>query len=370
MKNTQMLKLILVLTSTTTFIFFILFIYFYCKRASKKELEEDIEKTDKYSKHGGDHNGVQGDDEELLVTFQGGEDLSICDILDAPGEVIGKSNYGTLYKAFLQSSNSVRLLRFLRPVCTTRGEDFEQVIRSLGSVSHPNLVSLLGFYAGPRGEKLLVHPFLRRGNLSHFIRECNHEAQKWATIYKISVGIAKGLDHLHSGSEKPIIHGNLKSKNILLDRHFQPHISDSGIHLLLNPTAGQEILESLASQGYKAPELIKMKEACDVTDIYSLGVIYLELLTGKEPVNENPTTPEEDFYLPNFLRKAVLGHRIADLFHPNILLTSSGTDDEQVPVSEERILKFFQLAMACCSPSPSLRPNIKQVLWKLEEIGK
>lgn len=170
MKNTQMLKLILVLTSTTTFIFFILFIYFYCKRASKKELEEDIEKTDKYSKHGGDHNGVQGDDEELLVTFQGGEDLSICDILDAPGEVIGKSNYGTLYKAFLQSSNSVRLLRFLRPVCTTRGEDFEQVIRSLGSVSHPNLVSLLGFYAGPRGEKLLVHPFLRRGNLSHFIR--------------------------------------------------------------------------------------------------------------------------------------------------------------------------------------------------------
>lgn len=130
------------------------------------------------------------------------------------------------------------------------------------------------------------------------------------------------------------------------------------------------MLESLASQGYKAPELIKMKEACELTDIYSLGVIYLELLTGKEPVNEHPTTPEEDFYLPNFLRNAVLGQRIADLFNPNILLMSSSTNDDEVPVSEERILKFFQLAMACCSPSPSLRPNVKQVLWKLEEIGR
>lgn len=165
-----MLKLILVLTSTTTFIFFSLFLYFYCRRTSKRQLEEeeqDIETTD-YTKHGDSFVGVRG--EEELVTFHGGEDLSISDILDAPGEVIGKSNYGTLYKAFLQNSNSVRLLRFMRPVCTTRGEDFQEVVRFLGSVRHPNLVPLLGFYAGPRGEKLLVHPFHRRGNLAHFIR--------------------------------------------------------------------------------------------------------------------------------------------------------------------------------------------------------
>lgn len=157
------------------------------------------------------------------------------------------------------------------------------------------------------------------------------------------------------------------SKNVLLDRHCQPYISDFGLHLLLNPTAGQEMLEALASQGYKAPELIKMKDASEQTDIYSLGVIFLELLTGKEPINENPTAPHEDFYLPNFMRNAVLGHRISDLFLPNILI---GSSDSESPVTEERILKVFQLALACCSPSPSLRPNIKQVLRKLEEIGK
>ncbi|KAI4323724.1 hypothetical protein L6164_023307 [Bauhinia variegata] len=110
-----------------------------------------------------------------------------------------------------------------------------------------------------------------------------------------------------------------------------------------------------------------MRDASEETDIYSLGIILLQLLSGKEPINEHPT-PDEDFYLPNFMRNAVLGHRIADLYHPAILI-SNGRDD-QIMVTEECILKFFQLAMACCSPSPSLRPNIKQVIWRLEEIMK
>lgn len=164
----------------------------------------------------------------------------------------------------------------------------------------------------------------------------------------------------------PVIHGNLKSKNILLDRSYNPFVSDFGLHFLLNATAAQEMLEASASEGYKAPELIKMKDANEETDVYSFGVILLELLSGKEPINENPT-PDEDFYLPNFMRSAVLDRRIADLYHPDLLLSNNASE---YPVSEECILKLFQLAMACCSPSPSLRPNFKQVLRKLEEIGK
>lgn len=204
-------------------------------------------------------------------------------------------------------------------------------------------------------------------NLCLKLADGSNESHNWAIIYSISFGIAKGLEHLHRGLRKPIIHGNLKSKNILLDRNYQPYISDFGLYLLLNATAGQEMLEASAAEGYKAPELIKMKDASEKTDIYSLGVILLELLSGKEAVNENPT-PDEDFYLPNFMRNAVLGHRIGDLFHPNILLRDS--NDDQSRATEECILKFFQLALACCSPSPSLRPNIKQVLWKLGDIRK
>ncbi|KDP22460.1 hypothetical protein JCGZ_26291 [Jatropha curcas] len=311
-------------------------------------------------------NGEETETEDLVI-FQGGQDLTIVDILDAPGEVIGKSNYGTLYKALLQRSNCVRLLRFLRPVCTARAKDFGQVIELLGCIRHPNLVPLLGFYAGSRGEKLLVHPFFRRGNLAQFIRDGNADSHKWTIIYRISIGIAKGLDYLHTGLQKPIVHGNLKSKNILLDGSHLPFISDFGLHLLLNPTAAQEMLEASAADGYKAPELIKMKDASEQTDIYSFGIILLELISGKEPINENPT-PDDDFHLPTYMRNAVLDRRITDLYHPGILV-SNQSDNEKL-VTEECVLKFFQLAMACCSPSPSLRPNIKQVLWKLEEIGR
>ncbi|XP_062165401.1 putative kinase-like protein TMKL1 [Alnus glutinosa] len=358
MKKTHTIKLVLGLAATTLLLILILLVFFFRKRRAKNG-REDLENMDR--KH--------ADEAEMedLITFQGGEDLTICDILDAPGEVIGKSNYGTLYKALMQHSNKLRLLRFLRPVCCARGEEFGEVIRLLGCVRHPNLVPLLGFYAGPRGEKLLVHPFYRHGNLAEFIRDGNGESHNWANIYSISIAIAKGLEHLHTGLHKPIIHGNIKSRNILLDRNYQAYMSDFGLHLLLNATAGQEMLEASAAEGYRAPELIKMKDASQESDIYSFGIILLELLSGKEPINQDPT-PDEDFYLPNFMRNAVLGHRIADLFHPNILV--SNMHDGRRQVSEEGILKFFRLAMSCCSPSPSLRPNIKQILWKLEDIGK
>ncbi|KAJ1442470.1 Serine-threonine/tyrosine-protein kinase, catalytic domain [Sesbania bispinosa] len=240
-----MLILILGLASAAFLVIVSLYVFFYRKRPSNHEVKDIESSEDKKEEIA---------QKEDLFTFQGGEDLTICDVLDAPGEVIGKSNYATLYKALLQRSNKVRLLRFLRPVCSTRAEELDQMIQFLGRIRHPNLVPLLG-----------------HGNLTQFIRDGNGECYKWSNIYRISIGIAKGLEHLHTGHEKPIIHGNLKSKNILLDRSYQPYISDSGLHLLLNPTAGQEMLESSAAQGYKAPELIKMKDASEDTDIYSLG---------------------------------------------------------------------------------------------------
>ena len=157
-----MLILVLGLASATFLVFVAVYV-FYCKRrVSKYDESKDIESSE--------HKEEDVAQKEDLMIFQGGEDLTICDILDAPGEVIGKSNYGTLYKALLQRSNKVRLLRFLRPVCTARGEELDEMIQFLGRIRHPNLVPLLGFYTGPRGEKLLVHPFYRHGSLTQFIR--------------------------------------------------------------------------------------------------------------------------------------------------------------------------------------------------------
>ncbi|KAL0709151.1 hypothetical protein Bca4012_016129 [Brassica carinata] len=343
MRKDHLLTLLLGVSLSALLIitFFILLFFFFCrtrKDSSTEQDQYDVESLD-HTKH------VFSSKTEELVTFHGGEDLTICDILDAPGEVIGKSSYGTLYRASLQRSGKVRVLRFLRPVCTVRcddAEEFDDVIETLGFVRHENLVPLLGFYGGNRGEKLMVHPFFSSGNLSGFIKSGGEESIKWSNILSITTGICKALDHLHTGMQKPIVHGNLKSKNVLLTSSFEPRISDFGLHLLLNQTAGQEILDVFAAEGYKAPELVKMREASKESDVYSLGVIMLELLSGKEAINN-----------------AGLGHK---LYRPEIL-SSNGGD-----LSEESVQKYVQLALSCCSPSPSLRPNMKQALRKLGDI--
>lgn len=304
-------------------------------------------------------------EQEELISFPGGEDLTVHDILDAPGEVVGKSNCGTLYKALLQRSDYVVILRFLRPACAERMKEILPEIQLLGFVRHPNLVPLKAFYSGPRGEKLFVHPFFSHGNLSHFVRDASNELYRWPLVYNISLGIARGLDHLHTGLQKPVIHGNLKSKNIVLDSNYQPYLSDFGLHLLLNLTAGQEVLETLADQGYKAPELIKMKDASKESDIYSLGVILLELLTRKEPIYRSSSSPL-DIYLPTSMRNAMLDHKVTEMLDAQLLSECEG----QNSITEAALLMFFQLAMSCCSPSPSLRPDTKQIIRKLEEIGQ
>lgn len=125
------------------------------------------------------------------------------------------------------------------------------------------------------------------------------------------------------------------------------------------------MLEDAAVEGYKAPELTKLKESNTESDIYNLGVILLELVTGKELIN-GKANPDQDFYLPTSIRKAILDHRMSDIYHPDILENNNG---ELSHVNEDIVIKFAQLALACCSPSPSVRPNIKQICKKLEEIG-
>lgn len=126
---------------------------------------------------------------EELISFPGGEDLTVHAILDAPGEVVGKSNYSTLYKAWVGVScsddgggggsgrrGSLMLLRFVRPACIGRTREVLPAAQLLGLVRHPNLVPLHALYVGPRGEKLLILSFFSGGSLHHFLKGqfCSH----------------------------------------------------------------------------------------------------------------------------------------------------------------------------------------------------
>ncbi|KAL5973163.1 hypothetical protein ACLOJK_037190 [Asimina triloba] len=156
------------------------------------------------------------------------------------------------------------------------------------------------------------------------------ESYKWPVIFKISLGIAKGLSHLHNGLQKPIIHGNLKSKNVLLDSSCEPYLSDFGIHLLLESSSAEEMFDASAEQGYKAPELAKMKDVTKESDIYSFGVILLEILTGRKPLCGNSV----DVCLPSSMTNAILSNKVFEIFRPELLNQSS----HQNSVSKEDLM--------------------------------
>lgn len=161
-----MLKLILIIASVTIFILLLISIFIFRHKLSKTNPRDDDVENPSSEKKKPDTAA------EELITFEGGEDLTIDEILEAPGEVIGKSHYGTLYKALLQSTQEMKLLRFLRPAAVERSDAGagNEVVRFLGSIRHRNLVPMVGFYAGGRGEKLLIHPFYGGGNLAELVR--------------------------------------------------------------------------------------------------------------------------------------------------------------------------------------------------------
>ncbi|TVU06347.1 hypothetical protein EJB05_49556, partial [Eragrostis curvula] len=259
--------------------------------------------------------------EEALVRFPGGEALTVTAILQAPREVVAKSAHSTLFRAELSAGEAIALLRIVAPACAVGAMEAVAAARVLGAVRHANLVPIRAFYVSPRGEKLLVHPFHAARSLRRFLQGlCS---STWKIICKLSIGIAKGLYHLHTASQIPIIHGNLKTNNIMLDADFQPRISDFGHYLLLNPAAAKEMLETSAVQGYKAPELIKMRDVTRESDVYSLGVIMLKMLAQKVVQNSE---------------------------------------------KEENLKAYNELATACCNPSPSSRPDTKEILKRLEDI--
>ncbi|KAG1362140.1 putative kinase-like protein TMKL1 [Cocos nucifera] len=354
-------KIQIILGLTSPFLVLLLLYAMYCRFRRRIRRSRERESLEDGGFGYGEEEGEKKAEE--LTRFAGGEHLTVHDILEAPGEVVGKSSYATLYRASLQRSGSVVLLRFVRPACVGRTQDVLLAVQKLGHVRHPNLVPMTALYAGPRGETLFVHPFYAAGTLSQFLQDGVAESRRREVIYKLCLGIVKGLDHLHTGLQRPVVHGNLKSNNILLDAHLQPRLSDFGLHLLLNPTAGQEMLKASAAQGYKAPELIKMKDASTESDVYSLGVVLLEMLAQKEIMN-NKFLHSQDLHLPTSLRNLVLEHKISDMFSSELIDQSK----KQNSTKEDSLLMFFQLAMACCSPTPALRPDIKHIVRRLEEI--
>ncbi|RRT43590.1 hypothetical protein BHE74_00007094 [Ensete ventricosum] len=172
---------------------------------------------------------------------------------------------------------------------------------------------------------------------------------------KIAMGVTRGLHHLHV--DLKMIHGNLTSSNVLLDDDMNTRISDFGVFRLMSGAASSNVIATASALGYRAPELSKLKKANAKTDIYSLGVIVLELLTGKSPADAT-----DGVDLPQWVASIVKEEWTNEVFDLELMKDATGT------ASGDELLNTLKLALHCVDPSPAARPEAHQVLQQLEQI--
>ncbi|KAF5192183.1 kinase [Thalictrum thalictroides] len=297
--------------------------------------------------------GVSESERNKLVFLGGGVySFDLEDLLRASAEVLGKGSVGTSYKAVLEEGTTVVVKR-LKDVTVTKRE-FELQMECLGKIKHENVLPLRAFYFS-KDEKLLVCDFMNAGSLSallHGSRGSGRTPLDWDNRMKIAISSARGLAHLHMSGK--IVHGNIKSSNILLRSDLDACVSDYG----LNPLFGTSTPPNRIA-GYRAPEVVETRKVTYKSDVYSFGVLLLELLTGKAP--NQASLGEEGIDLPRWVQSVVREEWTAEVFDVELMRFHN---------IEEEMVQLLQIAMSCVSTVPDQRPSMPEVVRMIEDLNR
>ncbi|TVU26822.1 hypothetical protein EJB05_29387, partial [Eragrostis curvula] len=299
----------------------------------------------------------RGDLDRKLVQFDGPLAFTGHNLWCAPAKKIGKSTYGPVYMVTLEDGSLVAI-KWLWEI-TEDNKEFEEEATVLGNIQHPNILALGAYYLDldPMGEKLLIFDYMPKGSLSAFLHDRDVDMPvEWKTRMTIAKGTPCGLAYLHD--DMSIIHGNLTARNVLLDEQCNPKVADFGLYRMMKAEANSAALAAAGKLGYQAPELSMLEEANAKTDVYSLGVIILELLTGKCPADST-----NGMDLPQWVASMVKEERTRDVFDRELMR------DELVEWTTV-FNHTLELALQCVDPSPSVRPEAREVLRQLEQVSK
>eukprot|EP01018_Ginkgo_biloba_P038097 Gb_18587 [translate_table: standard] len=282
----------------------------------------------------------------------------------APAEVLGRSSHGTSYKATLDNGH-VLTVKWLREGLAKRKKEFVREAKKFGNIRHPNLISLRGYYWGPRDhEKLILSDYVSTESLaSHIYERSGRQISPlaWTRRLKIAVDIARGLSYLHY--EVCLPHGNLKATNILLDgSDVNGRLTDYSLHLLMTPAGTAEQILNAGALGYRAPELATAKnpKPSFKADVYAFGVILMEILTGKcagDIISGNLGVVD----LTDWVRLLATEGRAVECFD-SVLVGADG--DQEPPKGMDDMLA---IALKCIH-SASERPTIRTVFEDLTAI--
>ncbi|KAL5845234.1 hypothetical protein ACOSQ4_011192 [Xanthoceras sorbifolium] len=269
--------------------------------------------------------------------------------------VLSRGRYGLVFKASFQDGMVLSIRRL--PDGSISEGNFRKEAESLGKVKHRNLTVLRGYYAGPPDVRLLVYDYMPNGNLGTLLQEASHQdghVLNWPMRHLIALGIARGLAFLHS---LDVVHGDVKPQNVLFDADFEAHLSEFGLDRLTiaTPAEASSSCTPVGTLGYVSPEAALTGQATKEADVYSFGIVLLEILTGRKPVM---FTQDED--IVKWVKKQLQRGQISELLEPGLL--------ELDPESSEweEFLLGVKVGLLCTAPDPLDRPSMADIVFMLE----
>ncbi|KAJ9178624.1 hypothetical protein P3X46_010493 [Hevea brasiliensis] len=267
-------------------------------------------------------------------------------------EKLGEGGFGSVYKGKLRSGKfaAIKVLNKSK----ANGQDFINEVATIGRIHHTNVVQLIGFCV-ERSKQALIYEFMSNGSLNNYMfHKEGSISLSWEELYEISLGVAHGIEYLHEGCDMQILHFDIKPHNILLDENFTPKISDFGLAKFY-PTKGNmaSLTAARGTVGYMAPELLykNIGRVSYKADVYSFGMLVLEMADKRKNVNAFAEHLSEDYY-PFWVHDQLSGGKLA----------IEDTTEEENIIARKMIL----IGLHCIQMQPCDRPPMNKVIEMLE----
>ncbi|XP_038698547.1 pollen receptor-like kinase 1 [Tripterygium wilfordii] len=328
---------------------------------SNLQKKSGIRDSDQASQGSPEHSlggSKKGDGAKLSFVRDDRERFDLQDLLKASAEILGSGCFGSSYRAGLLTGPVMVVKRF-KQMNNVGREEFQEHMRRLGRLQHPNLLPLVAYYYR-KEEKLLVSDHVEHGSLAVSLH--GHQALGWPSLdwpsrLKIVKGVARGLAYLYKELPSVIAaHGHLKSSNVLLNNSLEPQLTDYGLIPVINQESAQALMVA-----YKSPEYSQYGRVTKKTDVWSLGMLILEILTGKLPSNflqQGKGSDQED--LATWVTSVVGDQEpTSEVFDRDLLASKA---------SEGEMIKLLKIALACCEGDVEKRLNMKEAMERIEEI--
>ncbi|XP_022147475.1 probable serine/threonine-protein kinase At1g01540 [Momordica charantia] len=268
--------------------------------------------------------------------------------------VIGEGGYGIVYLGVLADGTRIAIKNLLN----NRGQaerEFKVEVEAIGRVRHKNLVRLLG-YCVEGAYRMLVYEYVNNGNLDQWLHGDVGDVSPltWEIRVNIILGTAKGLAYLHEGLEPKVVHRDVKSSNILLDRQWNAKVSDFGLAKLLCSERSYVTTRVMGTFGYVAPEYACTGMLNEKSDVYSFGILIMELISGRSPVDYG--RPQGEVNLVDWLKSMVGDRKSEEVVDPKL--------PEKPP--SKALKRVLLVALRCVDPDATKRPKMGHVIHMLE----